>query len=80
MIEWRERIAVDPAILVGKPIIKGTRNSVELLMGRLADGWNMNGILKSYPRLNREDVLAAIAFVAEVFREEDFVAIRKATA
>lgn len=80
MTEWRERITVDPAILVGKPIIKGTRISVELLMERLADGWTMEEILESYPRLTREDVLAAIALVTEVFRDEDFVAISKASA
>ena len=80
MTEWRERITVDPAILVGKPIIKGTRISVELLMERLADGWTTEEILESYPRLTREDVLAAIAFVTEVFRDEDFVAISKASA
>jgi uncharacterized protein (DUF433 family) len=48
-------------------------------MDRLADGWSMEQILDSYPRVTREDVLAAIAFVTEVFREEDFVAIQKAT-
>ena len=80
MNNWKDRITVDPDILVGKPIIKGTRISVELLMGRLADGWTMEQILESYPRVTREDVLAAIAFVTEVFREEDYVAIKKASA
>jgi uncharacterized protein (DUF433 family) len=80
MTNWKDRITVDPDILVGKPIIKGTRISVELLMGRLADGWTMEQILESYPRVTREDVLAAIAFVTEVFREEDYVAIKKASA
>ena len=80
MTNWKDRITVDSDILVGKPIIKGTRISVELLMGRLADGWTMEQILESYPRVTREDVLAAIAFVTEVFREEDYVAIKKASA
>lgn len=80
MTDWRERITVDPAILVGKPIIRGTRISVELLMDRLADGWTVEQIIDSYPRLTREDVLSAIAFVTEVFREEDYVAVQKASA
>jgi uncharacterized protein (DUF433 family) len=80
MTDWKDRITVDPDILVGKPIIKGTRISVELLMDRLADGWTMEQILEAYPRVTREDVLAAIAFVTEVFREEDYVAIQKANA
>jgi uncharacterized protein (DUF433 family) len=60
-MNWKDRITVDPQVLVGKPIIRGTRISVELLMDRLADGWSMEQILDSYPRVTREDVLAAIA-------------------
>jgi uncharacterized protein (DUF433 family) len=77
MTDWKDRIAVDPDILVGKPVVRGTRISVELLMDRLGDGWTMEQILESYPRLTRDDVLAAIRFVTEVFREEEFVAIHK---
>jgi len=77
MPDWKDRIAVDPDILVGKPVVRGTRISVELLMDRLGDGWTMAQILESYPRLTRDDVLAAIRFVTEVLREEEFVAIHK---
>ena len=80
MVDWKERIVVDPEILVGKPIIKGTRISVELLLERLSDGWSMEDILASYPRITRDDVLAALAFVAELYKEESFVAIDKARA
>ena len=79
-MDWRERIIVDPNILVGKPVIKGTRISVELLMDRLSDGWTMEDILAAYPHISREDVLAAISFVTEIFKEEDYVAIGKAGA
>ncbi|OHC66812.1 MAG: antitoxin [Rhodocyclales bacterium GWA2_65_19] len=79
-MNWKDHVIVDPKVLVGKPIIRGTRISVELLMDRLADGWSMEQILESYPRVTRDDVLAAIAFVTEVFREEDYIAIQKATA
>ena len=79
-MNWKDRITVDPDVLVGKPIIRGTRISVELLMDRLADGWSMEQILAAYPRVAREDVLASIAFVTEVFREEDYIAIQKASA
>ena len=64
-MEWKNRIEVNPDVLVGKPVIKGTRISVELILDRLADGWSMEDILASYPHLTREDVLAAIAFAAE---------------
>lgn len=76
-MQWRERIVSDPQILVGKPTIKGTRISVELLLDRLADGWSMDDILVSYPPVTREDVLAALAFVADLYREESFVALNK---
>lgn len=79
-MNWKDHVVVDPKVLVGKPIIRGTRISVELLMDRLADGWSMEQILESYPRVTRDDVLAAISFVTEIFREEDYIAIQKATA
>lgn len=79
-MEWKGRIVVDPDILVGKPIIKGTRISVELILDRFSDGWTMEDILASYPHITREDVLAALAFATELFKEETFVAVGKATA
>jgi uncharacterized protein (DUF433 family) len=78
--EWKQRIVVDPEILGGKPAIKGTRISVELILERTADGWSMEDILKSYPSLVREDVLAAHSFAAEIFKEETFVAVGKLAA
>lgn len=77
-MNWKDRIIVDPDILVGKPIIKGTRISVELILDRVADGWSTDDILAAYPHITREDVLAALSFAAELFREEKFVAIHKA--
>jgi uncharacterized protein (DUF433 family) len=80
MTNWKDRIVVDPEILAGNPIIKGTRISVDLIMDRLADGWTLEDILAAYPRVTRADVLAAIGFVTEVFREMGDVALRKASA
>ena len=79
-MDWRDRIVVDAAVLAGKPIVKGTRISVELLLDRLSNGWTMEDILASYPHISREDVLAALAFVAELYKEESFVAVQKAGA
>lgn len=76
-MDWREHIVVDPAVLVGKPIVKGTRISVELLLDRLADGWSYADILSAYPHLTREQVQAAVAFASELFKEERFVATAK---
>lgn len=79
-MNWHERITADPAILVGKPCIKGTRISVELILGWLANGWTFEMILESYPHITREDILASLAFAAEMMRDEQYVAIHKATA
>jgi uncharacterized protein (DUF433 family) len=71
-MNWKDRIIVDPDILVGKPVIKGTRISVEFLLDRVADGWSVDDILVSYPHLTRDDVLAALSFAAELFREGNY--------
>ena len=75
---WHDHITVDPAVLAGKPVVKGTRISVELLLDRLADGWSHDDILAAYPQLTREQVLAAVRFASELFKEERFVAVARA--
>ena len=79
-MNWKDRITTDPETLSGKPRIKGTRISVELILDRMADGWSTDDILASYPHNTREDVLAALSFAAELFKEETFVAVRKVAA
>lgn len=79
-MEWRDRIVCNPEILVGKPTIKGTRISVELILGWLANGWTFDDILDSYPHLKREDILAALAFAAERMREEDYLPLPRLAA
>ncbi len=74
-MNWRDHIIVDPDILIGKPVIQGTRISVELILERLADGWSIDDLLTAYPRLTPEDVQAVFAFTAELLKEEDFVAL-----
>jgi uncharacterized protein (DUF433 family) len=78
-MSWKGHIEVNPAVLVGTPIIKGTRISVELILDRVADGWTMEDVLTAYPHINRADVLAALSFASALFKEETFVAVRKVT-
>ncbi len=68
--EWRERIAVDPHVLGGKPVIKGTRIAVEFIVELVAEGWDFEEILRNYPQLSREDILAALKYAAEVLKSE----------
>jgi uncharacterized protein (DUF433 family) len=79
-MDWRDRITSDPDILVGKPTVKGTRISVELVVGWLAQGWTHEMVLESYPHLTRDDILACLAFAADMLRDEQYVAADKATA
>ena len=65
-----DRIVIDPDILVGKPVVKGTRLSVDFLLGLLAQGWSEAEILRNYPGLQREDLLACWVYASEVLREE----------
>lgn len=69
-MDWRERIALDPKVLGGKPVIKGTRIAVEFIVELLAEGWGIEDILRNYPHLTREDVLAALKYAAEVLKSE----------
>ena len=71
-MDWRERIVCNPDILVGKPTVRGTRLSVELILGWLAQGWTHEMLLEAYPQLTRDDVLAALAFAADKMREEAY--------
>jgi len=79
-MNWRDYIVSDPEILVGKPAVKGTRLSVNLILDRLADGWTAEDLFQAYPRLTPEALQAVFAFAAEVLKDEDYVAIAKAAA
>lgn len=65
-----DRIVVDSKILTGKPVIRGTRVSVELVVGLLAAGWSQAQILDSYPHLTEDDIRACLAYASELLRDE----------
>lgn len=65
------RIVLDPHVLAGKPIIKGTRISVEFVLELLSTGMTMETIVKEYPHLRREDILAALDYAKNVLRHEE---------
>lgn len=64
-----ERIVVDPEILAGKPVIRGTRLAVEFILELLAGGQSEHDILGSYPGLTREDILACLAYASYLAHE-----------
>jgi len=63
-MEYKDRIERNPQILMGKPVIKGTRIPVEVILRKLGDGLSIEELLKAYPNLEREDILAAISYSA----------------
>lgn len=69
-MDWNERIIIDPNILVGKPVIKGTRLAVEFIVDLLAQGWSEEEILRNYPGLTREDIKACLHYASDVLQAE----------
>jgi len=67
---WENRITIDPDVLVGKPIIKGTRISVEFVIDLLARGWTVEQVLEEYDHLTREDVQACLAYASDTLKSE----------
>ena len=67
---WQERILIDPAILVGRPVIRGTRLAVEFLLDLMAEGWPPEQILRNYPQLTAADLQSALHYAAESLRRE----------
>ncbi|CUS03921.2 conserved protein of unknown function [Candidatus Promineifilum breve] len=63
-MDWQERITVDPKVLVGKPVVHGTRLSVEFIVDLLAQGWPESELLRNYPGLEPEDIRACLAYAA----------------
>ena len=69
-ITWEERITVDPHVLAGKPVVKGSRVAVEFVIELLAEGWSEPDIIKNYPRLAPEDIRACLAYARDRLQEE----------
>jgi uncharacterized protein (DUF433 family) len=68
-----ERVNIDPQIMGGKPVIRGTRVPVETVLRKLGAGMTFEAILADHPRLTRDDILAAQAFAADYLADEDLV-------
>jgi uncharacterized protein (DUF433 family) len=65
-----DRIVADPAVLCGKPVIRGTRLAVEFVVDLMAQGWTVEQITDNYPGLSRADVQACLAYAGELLRSE----------
>ena len=68
------RILVDPEIMLGKPVVRGTRIPVELLLRKLAEGASEEALLDAYPQIRSEDIRAALEFAADTLANEEILA------
>lgn len=74
-MNWRDFIHSDPAVLMGKPVVKGTRLAVDFILGLLAEGWTEQQILENYPSLTPEALQAVFAFAVECIQGEAMYAV-----
>jgi uncharacterized protein (DUF433 family) len=70
MMDWQEQIHSDPKVLGGKPVVKGTRLSVDFILELFAAGWTQDQVFEGYPHLTKDALRAVFAFAAETTREE----------
>jgi len=70
ILTWKDRISMDPNIMVGKPVIKGTRITVAHIVNLMAQRWSTEEILKNFPQLKKEDLEAALKYAAETLKQE----------
>jgi uncharacterized protein (DUF433 family) len=67
---WHDRITADPTVLVGKPVVRGTRLAVEFVLDLIAGGWSFDEMVANYPGLTVEDIRACVAYAKDVLAEE----------
>lgn len=69
-MNWEDRITADPKVLLGKPVVKGTRLAVEFLLDLLAQGWTQQQILENYPGLTSDDLSACLHYASDAVKSE----------
>ena len=72
-MNYTERITQNPAVMRGKPVVKGTRITVELLLRKLSEGMTIDQLLDAYPHLKREDILAALTYASDLISNDEVI-------
>ena len=75
MKDWTGRIEINPEVMLGKPVVAGTRIPVEDILRKLAANMSFEEVLRDYPRLSREDIQAALAYASEALGSEEVLLI-----
>jgi len=74
-MDYKNTIIMDPKVMLGKPIIKGTRITVEIILKKLSDGMDIDGLILCYPSLTKNDILAALSYSADVISTEEMIGV-----
>jgi len=69
-MNWESRIEINPRVLVGKPVIKGTRLAVEFIVELLANGWSHQQVIDNYPGITVDDIQACLRYAADTLKSE----------
>jgi uncharacterized protein (DUF433 family) len=72
-MNYKDRLEINPAVMAGKPVIMGTRITVELLLRKLSEGMTMEELLAAYPGLKPEDIYAVLSYSADVIGKEEML-------
>ncbi|TWU33070.1 hypothetical protein S225a_15200 [Candidatus Brocadiaceae bacterium S225] len=72
-MDYKERITASASVMLGKPVIRGTRVTVALLLEKLSEGVTIQELLEAYPNLAKEDILAALSYSADVISREELI-------
>ena len=70
IVDWRSRITLDPKVLVGKPVLRGTRLAVGFVLELKANGWSDEQVIANYPGVTMEDIRACLAYAKELLDQE----------
>ena len=72
-MNYTDRVVTNPSVMLGKPVIKGTRITVELILRKLAEGKSIEQLLASYQHLSKEDILAALTYASDLIANEEII-------
>ncbi len=70
-MNYQDRITANPKVMLGKPVIKGTRITVELILRKIAGGYSFDEIIEMYPHVTKEDIMASVSYAVSVIESED---------
>ncbi len=73
-MNYREKISSDYNVMLGKPVIKGTRITVEIVLQKLSEGMSIDELLTAYPHLEKDDIMACLSYSADILSREEIIA------